>query len=114
MSVRPVPRGGERLSSWGLPFKFNCTVCLGGRERRAIGYAVQNNSQGYEWFFVPRAGCIFVDSDSSLKTPVTEPRHVCAVYKALGHRLPAEPHTTLRGGKMGHLGPISKMEMFRT
>lgn len=69
----------------GLPFKFNGIVYLGAG-KKSFGLPVQNNSQGYKWFFVPRTGCIFVDSDSSPNMPVIEPRHVCAVYKALGHR----------------------------
>lgn len=54
-----------------------------------------------------------MDSDSSQSTPVTEPRHVCAVYEDWDIGSLAGPHTTLRGGEVGHLGPISKMRKLK-
>lgn len=62
-------------------------MCLGVGKGELLGSPIQNNSQGYEWFFVPRTECIFVDSDSLQNTPVLEPQYVCAIYQALGHRL---------------------------
>lgn len=83
-----MPGGEEaRLVLLGSTIQVQQGRVSGGREKRAAGYPVQNNSHGYERFFVPRIGCIFVDSDSSLNTPGAEPRRVCAVRKALGRRL---------------------------
>lgn len=84
MSEWPVS-GGGRSCPGGPPFKFSST-CAWGQGKERCWAPCLNNSQGYEWFFVPRTGCIFVDNDSSSNLPVIEPQHVCTVYKALGQR----------------------------
>ena len=93
--------GGEkaRLVLLGSLIQVQQGRVSGGREKRAAGYPVQNNSHGYERFFVPRIGCIFVDGDSSLNTPGAEPRRVCAVHKALGAGSPGwSSHSPAGGG----------------
>lgn len=82
-----MPRGGRGYPVFLVALHSSSTApCVWEQGKEHFGYPVQNNSQGYEWFFVPRTGCIFVDGDSPLTMPVIEPQHVCAVYRALGHR----------------------------
>lgn len=87
----------------------------GGREKRAAGHPVQNNSHGYEWFFVPRIGCIFVDGDSSLNTARSRTTaYTIAVHKALGRRLAWLVLTRPCRREMGYVGPVSKLRKLKS
>lgn len=96
------------------PLSTSTYLSRSGREGLLVS-PLQNNREvggfSFSFFFllIPRTGCIFVDNDSSLSIPVIEPRHVCTVYKALGHGLDwLVPTQLLKAGNMVHLGLQSR------
>lgn len=62
--------------SWAA-FPHPVASCLEARRGELSYRPVQNNSQGTEWFSVPRTGYIFVDTDSSLNVPVITVVYLC-------------------------------------